>query len=87
MTARASFSDAIRAAAGRAAPAPAIEHEQPVGNIGIGRGGAAAPMRATTSNDDVNAAIRNAVKLARTCLVPGGVHLDQVDPDLLRGGR
>jgi len=85
MSARATFSDQIRAAAGRTAPAHALEPDQPVGNIGIGRGGAAGPMRATTTNDEINAAIRRGARLARDVLVPGGIRLDDVD--LLDRGR
>jgi hypothetical protein len=85
MTARASFNDAIRAAAGRAAPAPAIEHEQPVGNLGIGVGGAAARVRPPVTNAGVNAKIRAAAQVARGFTVPGGVHLDAVNLDDLYG--
>jgi hypothetical protein len=57
----------------------------PIGDIGVGHGGgAAAPMRTSTSNDEVNAAIRRGARLARAVLVPGGVRLDDVD---LFGGR
>ncbi len=76
-----------RAAAGRA-PALVRDEEQPVGSIGIGRGGAAAPQRRESDEEQINDAIRRGARIARSFSVPGGVHLDGVaDLDNIFGGQ
>jgi hypothetical protein len=73
----------FRAAAGRAAPAPELQRDRPVGHfgpaprdgsIGIGKGGAAglAP-RARLDSLDVSNRIRRAALIARSTVIPQGV--------------
>jgi hypothetical protein len=75
------MNELIRAAAGRA-PAESSGPPEPtperVGNIGIGRGGAAAPARLSTKAV-INDRIRHAARIVRTFTVPGGVSLGDVD--------
>jgi hypothetical protein len=72
------FSDTIRAAAGHA-PALVPDEERPVGNIGLGQGGAARPAPpARATSMDVSARIRHAVRLQRSFSLPNGVRLDDV---------
>jgi hypothetical protein len=83
---RSPFNDALRAAAGRTA-APVPDQERPLGNIGIGVGGAAAPPPARASSAEISNRIRAGARLARSFTVPGGVNLDAVDVDKLFRGR
>lgn len=74
---------AIRRAAGRSVLAPVLDQEQPIGNIGIGRGGSARPVpRAQLDSMEVSARIRRGAMLARQLTVAGGVTLglDDADP-------
>jgi hypothetical protein len=86
MTTHPAFNDAIRRAAGYA---PRLEPDAPVkvGDVGVGRGGASAPMRRVTTSEQISARIRTSARIARGFTVPGGVHLDSVDLDDLLGGR
>jgi hypothetical protein len=77
------FDVAFRRALGRE-PAPARELERPVGDLGLGRGGAAVPSR-SASNAALNERIRTGARVARAFTVPGGVRLDDVDLDWLYG--
>jgi hypothetical protein len=67
----------IRNQAGRNVP-PAAPMLEPVGDVGIGKGGSARPTRASTSTND---GIRRAAAVARSFTVPGGVRLDDLDLD------
>ena len=81
------FGDLLRAAAGRS-PAPVPVQERPVGDAGVGRGGAAGPPRRESGSEAINDALRRGARIARSFTVPGGVHLDGVaDLDNLFGGR
>jgi hypothetical protein len=76
-----SFNDQIRAAAGRAAPASAIEHEQPVGDLGVGVGGAAAPPPRKPTNAFINERIRKGAAIVRSVQLRDGLDLgDLEDP-------
>jgi hypothetical protein len=83
------FDDLLRAAAGYDPPAR-HDQERPVGDVGIGRGGAGgpSPWRRTTTNAQVNERLRSAGQLIRSARVAGGIHLDPgVDLDDVLGGR
>jgi hypothetical protein len=80
------MNELIRAAAGRGPVEPPGPAPERVGNIGIGRGGAAAPARRST-NAAINERIRAGARLARGFTAPGGVHLDDVNDLLGPTGR
>jgi hypothetical protein len=67
-----------------------IDQEWPIGDVGIGRGGASgpSPWTRTTTNAQVNDRLRSAGQLMRSARVAGGIHLDPgVNLDDLLGGR
>jgi len=82
MSGHAAFNDAIRRAAGRGVVASPVEPDPPPkpGNIGIGRGGAAAgrPRRAS-ANALVNERIRRGARIVREAQVRGGVSIGDFD--------
>jgi hypothetical protein len=78
-----SFSDQIRAAAGRPATVPTSERERPVADLGGGRGGGAVDRRAPTTSG-MDEKIRAAVRLSRTLTLSGGVAFVSDLDDLLR---
>ena len=82
-----SMNDLIRAASGHAPALVVPDQEPPEGDFGIGRGGAAAPRPALTSNDVVNSRLRAAVRLTRS-IAHSGIDLE-AGPTLddLLGGR
>jgi hypothetical protein len=78
---RSAINDAIRRAAGRnvgRAPARELELEQPVGSIGIGRGGAARPQPTRTTSAEISDAIRVAAHRAQNRVDLDGVNLEDV---------
>jgi hypothetical protein len=82
MTEHAVFNDAIRRAAGRGGLVLRREDAPvKVGDVGVGRGGACAPMRRATTSEQVSERIRASAHIARSFTVPGGVNLDSVDLD------
>jgi hypothetical protein len=71
------MNQALRRAAGRS-PVPAasaIPEPQPVGDLGLGKGGAARPAARTAPAGNINASIRRAARIARGVRLDGGVDL------------
>jgi hypothetical protein len=73
--------DALRRAAGRVVLDTTEQIETPIGDIGIGRGGAAAgrPRRATT-NALINERIRKGARIVRSVQLRDGLSVDLDDP-------
>src|SRR5262249_38431972 len=76
------FSNAIRAAAGRGPErGPAEQEPERVeGDLGIGRGGAAAASPRRTTNALVNERIRAGARIVRSVQLRDGLALDLDDP-------
>jgi hypothetical protein len=73
------MNDLLRRAAGRSpSEREEVEEREPVGDVGIGRGGAAAPHTPKPTNDQINAAIRLAGHRATRRIDLDGVDLTQV---------
>lgn len=74
------FNTAIRRAAGRPRP---LERQTPdaPGDLGVGRGGAAAPQPRAATNEPINNVIRLGARAARMFTLPNGVDLGTIDSD------